>query len=83
MRTLAFLFALAFVACAHVPPAPDPGGATCEAVCAHGAELRCSWAEPTPQGGTCVEVCENASRVVPWNLDCLLASTECGPRVCP
>jgi len=83
MKTLALLTALALAACAHNPTPPDPNAATCDDVCAHGAELSCVWATPTPLGTPCVEVCENASKHAPWNLECLVLADDCGPRVCP
>lgn len=78
-----FVAAALLVSCVTPGPVPPTPTATCASVCAHGVELGCTWAEETPKGATCEEVCENASRVVPWNLDCLAAATECGPRVCP
>ena len=76
MKTIVLLTALALAACAH-SPTPDPNAATCSDVCAHGAELSCVWATPTPLGKPCVEVCLNASRFVPWELECLSTSNSC------
>lgn len=39
-------------------PAPVPSG-SCQAACARGAKLNCSWAKPTPKGASCVDVCLN------------------------
>ena len=77
-RIVYMVLAMFFVACGSVQPVPDPPvpGATCEAACARGAKLGCSWARPTELGASCLEVCANAS-VVPWPAECLSKADTC------
>jgi len=83
-----FLFAamMAIAGCPQplppVPPGPAPADAgpsiaTCASVCQHGTALGCVWAAPTPRGHTCEEVCSVASRILPWNVDCVQAAPTC------
>jgi hypothetical protein len=73
------IFALALCCCPKPPePPPAPGGATCESVCEHWAELGCDEAQPTPDGDSCVQVCNNIQKgSLPDDLDCQAAVTSC------
>jgi hypothetical protein len=76
-----FLLALLIPACMPAPtrdPPPQPEGIyTCATACARGAELGCTWAQPTPAGTSCADVCAVASRIAPWNAQCLTTSGTC------
>lgn len=66
----------------HVPdPKPELDGAapaTCEAVCAHWADLSCEEAKPTPAGASCVDVCDNLQQGnLKEDLECQVAVTSC------
>ncbi len=78
---LLLLAALVLAGCPQplppVPPGPAPAGATCESVCAHGAELGCPWAAPTPAFRSCADVCGAAAAILPWNVDCIQAAPTC------
>lgn len=71
------LLALAFTACTPINPTPPPAPANCVAVCAHGSELGCAWAQPTPNGVTCVQVCEDANTILPWSSACMASALTC------
>lgn len=90
---LAFL-AIGCQGCPTPAPAPPPvnpppvvadasatcsGTCTCANMCAHGADLGCSWARPTPAGASCVAVCENnqSANIAPWDLNCRSHAASC------
>ena len=58
------------------PPQPEPLY-TCATACARGAELGCTWAQPTPAGTPCADVCAVASRIAPWGVQCLSTTGTC------
>ena len=76
MKALLIALALA-TGCATIQPVPAPTE-PCEAFCAHGDALGCSWAQPTPAGARCIDWCANTQGgPIPLDLDCSARATDC------
>ena len=73
----ALFLALLLAGCATIQPVPAPTE-PCEAFCAHGSALGCSWSQPTPAGAPCTAWCQNTQDgPIPLDLACSSRAQDC------